>query len=96
MKRFSRAACLLALATLASGCRLFEPSTLFALKMELGPAEARPPNWGHVKQLAMRPCPQVGTPAPEFTFTTLDGSDTMTRSDFQAGRPLVLIFGSYT
>jgi hypothetical protein len=40
--------------------------------------------------------PAVGEAAPDFTLKTPDGKQTITRSKFQADRPLVLIFGSFT
>jgi peroxiredoxin len=44
----------------------------------------------------MRPAPAVGTPAPDFTLATADGGTSITRSTFASGKPLVLIFGSWT
>ncbi|MCE9583190.1 MAG: peroxiredoxin family protein [Planctomycetes bacterium] len=94
--RFRRVLALVLLAGLASGCRLFEPSTAFFLKMELGPKEDRPKTWDYVKHLGMRRVPSVGDAAPDFTVTTMDGTTAITRSDFQAGRPLVLILASFS
>lgn len=40
---------------------------------------------------------QVGDPAPDFSLMKLDKSASVQLSSFQAqGRPVVLIFGSYT
>jgi hypothetical protein len=34
--------------------------------------------------------------APDFTLPTLENDGQITRSAYQAGKPLVLIFGSFT
>lgn len=47
------------------------------------------PQW-HKGQL------QVGDPAPDAELLTLDGHSTFRLRERLAGRPLVLIFGSYT
>lgn len=52
---------------------------------------ARPPD----SQPAQR-APAVGEAAPDFTLKSRDGKQEITRSKFQADRPLVLIFGSFT
>ncbi len=40
---------------------------------------------------------QVGSPAPDFTLTKLDHTAQVQLSSFAAqGRPVVLVFGSYT
>jgi hypothetical protein len=49
-----------------------------------------------VKRLMMRRPPVVGEVAPDFTLPTLDDQHPITRSQFQKGRPLVLVFGSFT
>ncbi|MCE9595622.1 MAG: hypothetical protein K8S98_15650 [Planctomycetes bacterium] len=38
---------------------------------------------------------KVGDAAPDVTLSRLDGSDTRLL-DFQVGKPLIVIFGSYT
>jgi hypothetical protein len=64
--------------------------------MDRAPVEKRPKDWEHTKMLMSRPTPAVGQSAPDFTVPMLDGVQTVTRSAHQAGRPLVLIFGSFT
>ena len=64
--------------------------------MDRAPASARPPNWEHVKALMARRPPAVGALAPDFELPTPDGKARIRRSAFQAGRPLVLNFGSFT
>ena len=41
------------------------------------------------------PAPEVGKDAPDFTLKTLDGAKEVTLSKLR-GKPVVLIFGSYT
>jgi hypothetical protein len=81
---------------LAAGCRAPDPAAKFIAKMDRGPAAERPPDWERTKRLMARPAPKAGQPAPDFSLRTLDGSQVITRSCYQAGRPLVLIFGSFT
>lgn len=77
------------------GC--LDPSLKFYLKTEYFTAEEdRPRNWEELKRLVKRPVPKVGRPAPDFRLGLVDGEQIVTRSEYQAGRPLVLIFGSYT
>ena len=78
------------------GCRSPDPAPHFIARMDHAPAEKRPKNWDHTKNLMARPTPEVGRPAPDFTLPTLDGTQTITRSEYQAGRAQVLIFGSFT
>ena len=40
--------------------------------------------------------PQVDAPAPDFTLKTHDGQSSVTLSQFQGARPVVLILGSFT
>ena len=87
---------LLLLLTMTSGCRTTDPAAKFMAEMEHAPAQKRPPHWEQTKSLMARPAPKVGEPAPDFTLRTLDGSQAVTRSAYQAERPLVLIFGSFT
>jgi hypothetical protein len=92
-----RAGLLLTIALLLPGCRLFEPSTMFAIRMELGLSEMdKPKNWDQVKELGLRDAPSEGDRAPDFSFRFIDGQQDLTRSTWQGDRPLVLIFGSYT
>jgi hypothetical protein len=39
---------------------------------------------------------RVGDPAPDFTLPTLDGTEQVRLSSLRGGRPVVLVFGSYT
>ncbi len=49
--------------------------------------------WKHARAGTL----EVGDPAPDFTLTKLDKSDHVQLSSFTAqGKPVVLIFGSYT
>ncbi len=64
-------------------------------EMDQAPAEGRVPNWEHTKALMARRAPKVGDPSPDFTLKTVDGQS-ITRSSYQAGKPLVLVFGSLT
>jgi len=73
-----------------------DPAPRMIASMDAAPPEKRPPNWDKTRALMMRPAPQVGEPAPDFTLKTRDGSGTITRSTYQAGRALVLVFGSFT
>ncbi len=49
------------------------------------------PSWIHFTE----PTVAVGARAPDFTLPTPDGRTLLSLSTFQ-GRPLVLVFGSYT
>jgi hypothetical protein len=82
--------------SLTAGCRNLDPAAKFIARMDCAPASERPPDWEETKRLMARPAPKVGQPAPDFSLRTLDGSRLITRSTYQSGRPLVLIFGSYT
>lgn len=64
--------------------------------MDRSPPDQRPPNWEHTRALMSRPAPAVGDLASDFTIKSRDGKSAITRSTFQAGRPLVLVFGSFT
>jgi len=87
---------LLLLLWLAAGCRSVDPAPGFIAKMDQAPADRRPKDWERTKSLMARSAPAVGQLAPDFSLRTLDGASTITRSVHQAGRPLVLIFGSFT
>ncbi len=43
-----------------------------------------------------RPAQKVGDAAPDFTLSAPAGGTQITRSDYARGRPMVLVFGSYT
>lgn len=73
-----------------------QQSTAFIRQMDAAPPEQRPPDWDTTKRLMSRPAPIVGQAAPDFTLETVDHSMSVTRSTFQAGKPLVLVFGSFT
>lgn len=73
-----------------------DPAAAFIAEMDEAPASQRPPNWAHVKALMARRAPAVGEVAPDFELATPDGKPRLRRSVFQAGRPLVLNFGSFT
>ncbi len=81
---------------ITAGCQSVDPAARFITRMDRAPAEERPKGWEGVKSLMARRAPAVGQPAPEFTLPTLGSKQTVTRSAFQAERPLVLIFGSFT
>src|SRR5215831_4574154 len=89
-------ACALLLLFVAAGCQTGDPARHFIAEMDRKPDASHPVGWQEVKRLMARPAPAVGQPAPDFTLTTLDGTETLTRSVYQEGRPLVLIFGSFT
>ena len=94
MNRIFLLACAASCAFVA-GCGLPRKAIGFGIGMELG-IQDKPGNWAHLKDLAFRPAPRVGDAAPDFTLTSLDGETKITRSTFQDGRPLVLVFGSFT
>ncbi len=43
-----------------------------------------------------RRAPRAGDLAPDFTLTDSSGTETVTLSDFQGKKPIVLVFGSFT
>jgi hypothetical protein len=97
VKRFSRACAAILLVAVVPGCRLFEPATAYALRIELGIGGIeKPHNWSQIKQLANRRAPMIGERAPDFILPALADGSLVQRSEYQAGRPLVLVFGSYT
>lgn len=81
---------------LGLGCSSGDPAAKFIAEMEAAPPEKRVPNWERTKALMAREAPAVGEAAPDFTLKTPDGQTSITRSTFQAGKPLVLMFGSFT
>lgn len=90
MRRFGNViiATLLALA----GCG---PEAYLA-KIDQMPPEQRPPEWDQTRQLMARRAPAVGEPAPDFTLPLIEGGKPIRRSVLQGGRPMVLVFGSFT
>ena len=84
------------LVLVGAGCRSADPAARFMAQMDLAPMTKRPKDWDHTKSLMSRSVPAVGQPAPDFTLAMREGEQTVTRSAHQAGRPLVLIFGSFT
>lgn len=87
---------LLLLLWLTAGCRSVDPAPGFIARMDQAPPEKRPKDWERTKSLMARAAPAVGQAAPNFSLRTLTGGSLITRSEHQAGRPLVLIFGSFT
>jgi hypothetical protein len=81
---------------ITGGCRTSDPARHFIAETDRKPETSRPVGWEGVKRLMARPAPVVGQPAPDFSLATLDGTQTLTCSAYQQGRPLVLIFGSFT
>jgi hypothetical protein len=81
---------------ITTGCRTADPAAHFIAQLDHAPPEKRPKNWEQTKSLIARPAPQVGQLAPDFTLPSSDGAEAITRSAWQMGRPLVLIFGSFT
>ncbi|MCE9582549.1 MAG: peroxiredoxin family protein [Planctomycetes bacterium] len=73
-----------------------DPAAEFIAEVDRAPAAQRPPNWERVKALMGRRAPAVGGVAPDFELATQDGKSRIRRSTFQAGKPLVLNFGSFT
>jgi hypothetical protein len=73
-----------------------DPADRFIGEMDRAPERRRPPDWAETRRLMARRAPPVGAEAPDFTLATPDGATRITRSKFQAGRPLVLVFGSFT
>jgi hypothetical protein len=80
----------------AAGCQTSDPARHFITEIDRKPESSRPAGWEEVKRLMARAAPEVGQPAPDFTLSRLDGTGTLTRSTYQQGRPLFLIFGSFT
>lgn len=78
------------------GCESADPAGEFIVRMDAQPTEKQPPNWDNVKWMMSRRAPEVGSAAPDFTLPAHAGDETITRSQFQSGKPLVLIFGSFT
>ena len=83
-----------ALSLVLAGCRSGDRAEFIA-QVDAAPADRRPPDWERTKRLMARRAPGVGEVAPDFTLP-LPGGGEITRSSLQDGRPLVLIFGSFT
>jgi len=77
-------------------CAPRDPMADFIARMDAMPPEKRLPDWERTKRLMARRAPAAGEAAPDFTLATPDGSQRITRSAFHEGRPLVLVFGSFT
>jgi len=73
-----------------------DPARKMVEQMDRAPKERQPPDWEETKALMTRKAPAVGEAAPDFVLKTPDGKSEIKRSTFQEGRPLVLLFGSYT
>lgn len=65
-------------------------------EMDAKPPEERVPNWETTRAMMMREPPAIGDTAPDFVLDTRGGDETIRLSQFQAERPVVLIFGSWT
>ena len=101
MRYLPRTAASMLVLSSVSGCTRgdkmkIDPAEEMIAQVDQSPPEKRPPNWDVTKALMMRHAPEVGSVAPDFALTTADGESTITRSKFQADRPLVLVFGSFT
>ena len=81
---------------LESGSGSADPAEKMVGQIDRMPEDQRPPDWSETKSLMARRPPAVGEMAPDFTLKTHDGKGSITRSAFHEGRPLVLVFGSYT
>jgi hypothetical protein len=68
----------------------------FMARMDAAPPGERVPNWEVTRALMLRQPPKVGDAAPDFVLTTCDGAESIRLSEFREGRPVVLIFGSWT
>jgi len=73
-----------------------DPAPQMIAQMDAAPPERRPPNWDVTKARMSRQAPQFGEMAPDFTLPLLEGGETVTRSQVHRGKPLVLVFGSFT
>jgi hypothetical protein len=73
-----------------------DPADQFIRAMDQAPPDQRPPDWEQTRRLMLRPAPKVGDAAPDFTLATVDGKTQVVRSQFAAGKPMVLVFGSFT
>jgi len=90
------AGAVVALCVVGLACRSGDPAERMIRHVDGLPPEERPAEWEQTKALMARRPPAVGEPAPDFTLERFDESGSVTRSDFQSVRPLVLVFGSYT
>ena len=73
-----------------------DPAKGMIERMDKMPPEQQPPEWKETKALMARKAPAAGEAAPDFVLKTVDGKSEVKRSVFHEGRPLVLLFGSYT
>jgi hypothetical protein len=73
-----------------------DPAKKFIDQMDKAPPEKRVPNWEQTKALMSRVAPKVGEQAPDFSLPTLDGKETVKLSQHKGGKPVVLVFGSFT
>ncbi|MHC5109184.1 MAG: hypothetical protein ACYTHJ_04830 [Planctomycetota bacterium] len=81
---------------LLAACQSGDPAAEFTAYVSELPEDQRPRDWDHTLKLMSRRAPQVGDIAPDFTLDMYGGQRAITRSAYQDGRPMVLIFGSYT
>ena len=94
-KRMNRSA--LCLLVFVGGCMTPRQKMDYYIKMvDAKPADQRPPDWENTRRLIQRPAPKVGDIAPDFSLPILDQKMSLTRSTYQADKPLVLVFGSFT
>ncbi len=97
MLRFSNLFLILASAIGLAGCQSKQAtspqSPVSSLPQTSQPDRQLPPSH---PSLMMRPGPQQGTVAPDFTLKLKDGTKQVTLSDFRGKSPVVLVFGSFT
>ena len=96
MKRVTGISIFLVVLGVFAGCHRGDPAARMIKTVDAAPPDQRPPDWERTKALMSRRPPQVGAPAPDFTLKSLDGERAITLSEFEPGKPRVLIFGSYT
>lgn len=68
----------------------------YMAKIDRLPPEQRPPDWDQTRALMARKAPAVGAIAPDFVLPLMDGTKSIRRSELQGGRPMMLVFGSFT
>jgi hypothetical protein len=82
---------------LIAGCGpTVDPALVMVDRVDHMPPEDRPGNWAVTRALMLRAAPIVGQEAPDFALPSMEGDEQITRSTLLAGRPQVLIFGSWT